>query len=46
MQKKIPKAKMNFYEQMNVISGFYVKFWVDITRITKIVRVDFEKIGF
>ena len=44
--KKNPKAKMNFYEQMNVISGFYAKFWVDMRVRSKIVRADFEIFDF
>ena len=46
MQFFFPTAKMNFYGKMVIISGFYVKFWVDITISPKIVRVDFEKFGF
>ena len=39
MQKKNPQGKMNFYEKMIIISGFYVNFWVDIKFSPKIVRV-------
>ena len=37
---------MNFYEKMNIISGFYAKFWMGIWISTKIVRVDFEIFDF